>query len=117
MIGITENPYVYSNFESIFLNFIQSLEPSAVPPIVQYHTKGEFQPVVPTFSITEPEETTDSEIFHPTAEEPLHETSEVAKEVEEAYVPTVEPIEPIIESERIVSYNAWDASRLVTAMI
>lgn len=85
---------------------------------MQYHTKGEFQPVVPIVSSSQeyqPEET-ESEIFHPTAEGPSHETtSEIPKEVEEAYVPPVETNldkgkEPEVQPQ--VQYSAWDASRL-----
>ncbi|PVH85107.1 glycosyltransferase family 8 protein [Cadophora sp. DSE1049] len=85
--------------------------------IVQYHTKGEFQPVVPIVSSgqeCQPDET-ESEIFQPTVEGPLHETtSEIPKEVEEAYVPPVETNldkgkEP--EAQPEIQYSAWDASR------
>lgn len=85
--------------------------------IVQYHTKGEFQPVVPIVSSGQefqPDET-ESEIFQPTTEGPLHETaSEIPKEVEEAYVP---PVETNLdkgkerETQPDVQYSAWDASR------
>ncbi|KAH7418190.1 nucleotide-diphospho-sugar transferase [Cadophora sp. MPI-SDFR-AT-0126] len=85
--------------------------------IVQYHTKGEFQPVAPIVSggqKYQPDEI-ESEIFQPTAEWPLHETtSEIPKEVEEAYVPPVETNldkgkEP--EAQPEIQYSAWDASR------
>ncbi|TVY81391.1 Glycogenin-1 [Lachnellula suecica] len=103
------------------LNFQQSVESSAHgnSTIVHYHTKGEFQPAIPSVKITsssqayQPEET-DSEITHPTAEEPLHETSEIPKEVEEAYVP---PIETNLEKEKqpqqapVQPFSSWDASR------
>jgi hypothetical protein len=66
---------------------------------------------VPTFSIAQADQPeTESEIFHPTVEQPLHETSEFANVVEEAYVP---PAEPFIEQEQAAHYNAWDASRSV----
>jgi glycogenin len=95
---------------------------------VQYHTKGEFQPYVPVVSISsayQPEET-ESEIFHATAEQPLHETVEIPKEVEEAYVPPArtnleaeippepqpEP-QPAYEPEPEVHYAPWNASMLV----
>lgn len=97
--------------------------------IVHYHTKGEFQPVAPIVSshqAYQPEQT-DSEIFQPTAtEQPLHESTEIPREVEVAYVPPVqtnveshhesynEPYnEPYHEppKEPEVQYEAWDASR------
>jgi len=72
--------------------------PEGASTIVQYHTKGEFQPVAPAITITpthQPEER-DSEIFHPSAEQPLHETIEIPEEVEEAYVP---PAQTNLEAE------------------
>ncbi|KAK0113131.1 glycogenin glucosyltransferase [Cadophora gregata] len=85
--------------------------------IVQYHTKGEFLPIVPIVSSGREYQSdeTDSEIFHPTAGGPLHETtSEILEEVEEAYVPPVETDldkgdEP--EAQHEIQYSAWDASR------
>ncbi len=64
--------------------------------IVQYHTKGEFQPVVPIVSsiqAPQPEET-EREISAPAIEQPLHEISEppsreIPTHEEEAYVPPV----------------------------
>jgi glycogenin glucosyltransferase len=82
-----------------------------VAPIVQYHTKGEFQPVVPIVSSSQayqPEET-ESEIIHTAAEQPLHEIAEISKEVE-AYVPLADTN---VEKEQREHYSAWDASRLV----
>jgi glycogenin glucosyltransferase len=99
-------------FISDLTNSIKSSESTPIPPIVQYHTMGEFQPVVPTLSITQahqPESA--SEIFHPTVEQPLHQTSEPANIVEEAYMP---PAEPNTVQEQTAHYNAWDASRLVS---
>jgi glycogenin glucosyltransferase len=84
-----------------------------VAPIIQYHTKGEFQPVVPIVAIIPPDQSTktDSEIFYPTTEQPLHETADIPKEVEEAYVP---PVETNLEKGH---YSAWDASRLVCSTL
>lgn len=84
--------------------------------------------MAPAISITpayQPEES-DSEIFHPSAEQPLHETIEIPKEVEEAYVP---PVQTNLEAERQpepqpepqpeyhpeaeIIYAPWDASRSV----
>ena len=99
---------------------------------MQYHTKGEFQPFVPVVSISpayQPEQS-ESEIFHATAEQPLHEITEMPKEVEEAYVPPAQtnleaetPPEPQAEPQAEpqpayqpdpeVHYAPWDASRLV----
>jgi glycogenin glucosyltransferase len=79
---------------------------SSAQGIVQYHTKGELQPVSPYVS-TE----TDSEAFHPTIEEPLHETIETPKEVEEAYIPPIETNVEKEQKEREIQYAAWDASR------
>ncbi|TVY30080.1 Glycogenin-1 [Lachnellula hyalina] len=86
--------------------------------IVQYHTKGEYRPVVPIISVTsssqayQPEET-ESEIPPKTAEEPLHERPELPKEVEEAYLP---PIETRLDKGRepeapVQQFMSWDASR------
>jgi len=87
---------------------------------VQYHTKGEFQPVVPIVSSSQSYQTeeteSESEIFHPTAEEPLHETTEIPKELEEAYIPPVQPApEPYVDKgkEPEIHYAPWDASRSV----
>jgi glycogenin glucosyltransferase len=107
MIGITENRCV-----SFFLQ--QSAESAAerAPSIVQYHTKGEFQPVAPIVSSSQasaPEET-ESELFQPTTEEPLHETTEIPKAVEEAYVP---PVQTNVDKQPEVHYTSWDASKLV----
>ena len=68
----------------------------------------------------------DSEIIHPSVEQPLHETSEIPKEVEEAYVPPVqtnleaekqpEPqpeSQPEYHPEPEIVYAPWDASRSV----
>jgi glycogenin glucosyltransferase len=104
--------------------------PEGASTIVQYHTKGEFQPVAPAITITpthQPEER-DSEIFHPSAEQPLHETIEIPEEVEEAYVPPAqtnleaesqpEPLpEPEYHPEPEITYAPWDASRLVVQRI
>lgn len=86
--------------------------------IVHYHTKGEFQPVIPVVSVTPahtPQETrSESEIFQPTfqptTEEPLHETTEIPKEVEEAYVP---PVQTWVDKGKAPEeiYSTWDASR------
>ncbi|PMD36544.1 glycosyltransferase family 8 protein [Hyaloscypha variabilis F] len=100
--------------------------PQGSSTIVQYHTRGEFQPVAPPITVTpayQPEES-DSEIIHPSAEQPLHETIEIPKEVEEAYVPPVqtnleaekrpepqpEP-QPEYRPEPEIIYAPWDASR------
>jgi glycogenin glucosyltransferase len=89
--------------------------------IVHYHTKGEFQPVAPIVSQAYQPEQTDSEIFQPiAAEQPLHETTDIPRDVEVAYVPPVPTNvetyhhpqtyhEPPREPE--VQYSAWDASR------
>jgi glycogenin glucosyltransferase len=77
----------------------------------------------------QPEES-DSEIVHPSAEQPLHETIEIPKEVEEAYVPPVrtnleaerqpepqpEP-QPEYRPEPEIIYAPWDASRSVVQRI
>lgn len=96
------------------------MESNPIPAIVQYHTKGEFQPVIPTVSITQadqfepeseilhPNVEPESEIFHPNVEQPLHESSEISNIVEEAYVA---PVEYVVEKEQATQYNAWDASR------
>ena len=94
--------------EEYSLNSQQSVD-STAPGIVQYHTKGEFQPVTLIVSTEE----TESEIFHPTTEEPLHETIEIPKEVEEAYVPPVEPAVEREQREGETHFAAWDASRFV----
>ncbi|KAE9379134.1 glycosyltransferase family 8 protein [Stipitochalara longipes BDJ] len=100
--------------------------PEGASTIVQYHTRGEFQPVAPVITVTpayQPTES-DSEIIHPSAEQPLHETIEIPKEVEEAYVPPVqtnleaetqskpqpEP-QPEYRPESEIIYAPWDASR------
>ncbi|CZT49234.1 related to glycogenin-2 beta [Rhynchosporium secalis] len=87
--------------------------------IVQYHTKGEFRPVVPIVSSGQeyqPEEI-ESERSKPKPEEQLLDTTpKVLIEVHEAYVPPVqtnsekekEP-EPVPEAQ--VQYSAWDASK------
>lgn len=73
-------------------------------------------PIVSSGQEFRPDET-ESEIFQPTAEGPLHEAaSEIPKEVEEAYVPPVETNldkgkKP--EAQPDVQYSAWDASRSV----
>ncbi|KUJ20930.1 nucleotide-diphospho-sugar transferase [Mollisia scopiformis] len=90
--------------------------------IVHYHTKGEFQPIAPIVSQAYQPEQTDSEIFQPTAaaEQSLHETTDIPRDVEVAYVPPVQTnlethhdppsyYEPPKEPE--VQYSAWDASR------
>ncbi|KAG0646951.1 Glycogenin-1 [Hyphodiscus hymeniophilus] len=81
--------------EDLLLSFKQSVDSSAqgIAPIVQYHTKGEFQPVAPIVST----QATESETYNPSTEEPLHETTETIREVEEAYVP---PVEMNVEQER-----------------
>jgi len=90
---------------NILLTIEQSFEPSSVASIVQYHTKGEFQPTVPSL---DPEE----ETVYPTTEEPLSETTELPKEIEEAYVPPVQTnVEKEVEQPQ--HYSAWDASRSV----
>ena len=89
----------------------QSVDSTAqgIAPIVQYHTKGEFQPVTPIVSTVE----TASEVFQPTTEEPRHETTEIPREVDEAYVPPVETTVEQEQKERESQFAAWDASRLV----
>ena len=91
--------------------FKQSADSTAqgIAPIVQYHTKGEFQPATPIVSTHE----TDNEILHPPTEEPLHETIETPKQVEEAYVPPVETNVEREQKEKEAQYAAWDASRWV----
>jgi glycogenin glucosyltransferase len=80
---------------------------------VQYHTKGEFQPVTTNVSTNVSTNETESEIFHPTTEEPLHETIEISKQVEEAYVPLVETNVEKEQKEKEKQFAAWDASRSV----
>jgi glycogenin glucosyltransferase len=100
----------------------QSVESSAQgnSSLVHYYTKGEYQPVIPIISVTsssqayQPEEP-ESEISYPAAEAPLHETFELPKEVEEAYVP---PIETNLEKGKepeapVQQFSSWDASRSV----
>ena len=93
------------------LNLEQSVDITSreISPIVQYHTKGEFQPVPPTVSTME----TESETFHSTTEEPLHEAIEIPKEVEEAYVPPIETRVEKEQKESEIQFAAWDASRSV----
>jgi glycogenin glucosyltransferase len=79
-------------------------------------------PIVSSHQAYQPEQT-DSEIFQPTAaEQPLHETTEIPRDVEVAYVPPVQTNvethhEPYHETyheppkEPEVQYSAWDASR------
>ena len=102
------------SFRDIQNNVLQSVESAAegAPPIVQYHTKGEFQPVAPivSSSLASAPEETESEIFQPTTEEPLHETAEIPKAVEEAYVP---PVQTNVDKQPEVQYTSWDASKLV----
>jgi glycogenin glucosyltransferase len=79
--------------------------------------------VLPIVSVTSssqayPPEETESEISHPAVEEPLHETIEIPKEVEEAYVPPVQTNldkgkEP--EQAPVQPFHSWDASRSVSA--
>jgi glycogenin glucosyltransferase len=102
------------SFRDIQNNVQQSVESAAegAPSIVQYHTKGEFQPVAPIVSSSQasaPEET-ESEIFQPATEKPLHETTEIPKAVEEAYVP---PVQTNVDKQPEVHYTSWDASKLV----
>ena len=89
----------------------QSVDSTAqgIAPIVQYHTKGEFQPVIPIVSSKDNE----SEMFHPTTEEPLHETIEIPKQVEDDYVPPVETRVEEEQKEKEIQFSAWDASRSV----
>ncbi|KAL2074448.1 hypothetical protein VTL71DRAFT_8226 [Oculimacula yallundae] len=84
--------------------------------IVQYHTKGEFQPVVPIVSSGQnyQHEESDSENFQPATDAPLQNyATETPKEVEEAYVPPVQtiPEEKEPEAQPEVQYSAWDASK------
>ena len=91
------------------LNSNQSVDSTAEgsASIVQYHTKGEFQPVTPIVSTQQSE----SQTFRPSPEEPLHETTEIPKDVEEAYIPPVETNLEREQKEREAQYAAWDASR------
>ncbi|KAL3428112.1 glycosyl transferase family 8 [Phlyctema vagabunda] len=80
---------------------------TGISPLVQYHTKGEYQP--PSFVITSPAAETDSEIFHPVHEkqneQPTVEGASPAPEVHESK--EVEVTEaPVTEQ-----YSAWDASK------
>jgi glycogenin glucosyltransferase len=80
---------------------------------VQYYVKGEYQPEVPVFSSSQayqPGET-EREIFQPTIEEPMIETTEIPKKLEEAYVPPVQTNVEKREEESRLAYSAWDASR------
>ncbi|KAK2629029.1 hypothetical protein QTJ16_002132 [Diplocarpon rosae] len=80
--------------------------------IVQYHTRGEFQPVVPNpLTGQEHKPETERENVQPTAEESLQETApESQSEVDEAYAAPVQSnFEP--EPQPQVQYSAWDASR------
>ena len=106
------------------LSIQQSVESSAQgnSTIVHYHTKGEFQPVIPIVSITSssqahlPEEP-EGEIPHLAAEEPLHETNEIPKEVEEAYAPPAQTnLDKGKEPEKapVQPFHSWDASRSVS---
>lgn len=125
MTDITRNRYDLLRPPKSPTNSQQSVESSAAgsSSIVQYHTKGEFQPVVPIVSSGQeyqPEET-ESEIFQPTADAQLLErTSDIPKEVEEAYIPSVETnLDAGRESEAQpqVQYSAWDASRSVSRIV
>lgn len=90
-----------------------SSDSTPVSSIVQYHTKGEFQPVVPIVSSSQAyqPEVTESEIIHPVAELPLHEISEISREVEEAYISPEATSEEKEQKEQKEHYSAWDASR------
>ncbi|KAJ5042734.1 uncharacterized protein L3040_004131 [Drepanopeziza brunnea f. sp. 'multigermtubi'] len=86
--------------------------------IVQYYTKGEFQPVAPSVSSGQEyqPEKVESETCPPIADEPLGEgISESPKQEAKAYVPQVETNMDQREGPEgeapQVQYSAWDASR------
>jgi len=121
---------------------MQSSDTVITAPIIQYHTKGEYQSPVPTIAVHRPSVTeyeiknqSNSEITHPEANEPVEEISQrvpdIWKEVErvageereveeekqleeEAYVPQVVPY--VVKEEHKPQYSAWDASRLVVLL-
>jgi glycogenin len=66
-------------------------------------------PVIPVVSVTPASLDTEVEIFQPTTEEPMHETAEIPKEVEEAYVPPV--VTPVDKGKQPEIYSSWDASK------
>jgi glycogenin glucosyltransferase len=102
------------------LNFKQSVDSTAEgpAPLVQYHTKGEFQPFTPFVPTST--QTGDAEAFRSSVEEPLHETAETTemvetpKEVEESYVPPAETNVEAEHKEREIQFTPWDARRSVS---
>jgi glycogenin glucosyltransferase len=79
--------------------------------IIQYSVKGEFRPVGygDSSSQASQHEETEREIFHLIAEDPMHETTEIAKEMEEAKAP---PVQTNLEKQQEeVPYSAWDPTK------
>lgn len=113
MIGIIGNRYVNLKLDRIMLISKQSAQPPAEPvaPLVQYHVKGEFKPVdiVISSTATPKSEVTISQILLPVTEEPLHETTKIAKVVEVS-APPVQVI-TTKEKEPEAQYSTWDASK------
>jgi hypothetical protein len=79
--------------------------------------KGEFKPVDIVITSAEPAQSGDtiSQVLPivPVTEEPLHEATEAAKEVE-IYAP---PVEAVVEQGKELEpqYSSWDASKSVAA--
>lgn len=92
------------------LNVTKSVDSTSrgASSVVQYHTVGEYRPPVPTISISDHGESPSAPIT--SAEEPLHETTEIPKEVEEGSVP---PVETAAEKQRQIAYSTWDPSKYV----
>lgn len=81
--------------------------PHVVAPIVQYHTKGEFQPVTPLVSTAQKQ--ADAEISHPSFEEPWRETIETPQHIEGTYIPPGGTSWEKEQKAPEVQYEAWDA--------
>jgi hypothetical protein len=140
MTDITENRCVAHSRAVLLLTSGQSADPPAepIPPLVQYHVKGEFKPIDIIISSAEPsrtEEATSQSLAVLSTAELLQDATGIAKVVEE-YVPPVEeyvppvkeyvpPVEEVAEREPEPQpgsrpepenqYSTWDASKLVTA--
>ncbi|KAG9247238.1 nucleotide-diphospho-sugar transferase [Calycina marina] len=98
-----------------------SAEAETTAPVIQYHTKGEYQPSIPSITVHAPSATetevgqpkNDSEITHPEPAKSLGQTTQEGVEIlhkEETYLPAVVP-PPVVKDEHKPQYEAWDAQR------
>ncbi len=124
MIDIIENPFVLRSFHKYTLltgNQSAVISGQGSSSMVQKYVKGEYQPATYGYSSSQaPVQTEEKrEVPGVTAEEPMHETSDVLGHIESGGPPVqtqdVKEQAPVVEKKEIAEFtapfSAWDPSK------